>query len=104
MTTKEIIEKLRSKSRRPETKTMWHVAMYILGKRRYSIQHIADAFGVDYYTVQHAQRKAKDLLDVRDEYAITALEELSTHILDLFPYYDRRKKIKIYAKIDNVKL
>lgn len=95
---------MKSKSRKPEIKTMWLVAVYILGKRGYSIQHTANAFGVNYYTVQYAQRKAKDLLDVRDRYAVTAMEELSTHILDLFPYYDRRKKIKVYAKIDNIKL
>ena len=104
MTTEELIETLKSKKRNPGIKTYWLVCVFLLGRRRFPIQHIANAFKVNYYTVQYGQNKAKDLLDVKDKYAVEALDELKNHAIDLVPYYTIKKKINTYVKIDNIKL
>ena len=81
------------------------VAICKLRNRGYETRYIAMAFGVHRTLIPYIERKVSDLTDTNDEYILYAKEVLSTHILDLYPYFDKKtKKIRTYAKIDNIKL
>lgn len=105
MTTREIVQTLRSRSREPRPHAILMVAMWKLKKRGYDTRYIAMAFGVHRTLIPYVERKVNDLMETNDEFVLNAKEILSTHIIDLFPYFDKKtKKIKTYVKIDNIKL
>ncbi len=105
MTTGEIVKTLRSRSREPRPHAILMVAMWKLKKRGYDTRYIAMAFGVHRTLIPYVEKKVSDLTETHDEYVLNAKEILSTHIIDLFPYFDKKtKKIRTYVKIDNIKL
>lgn len=105
MTTREIVKALRSRSREPKPHAILMVAMWKLKKRGYDTRYIAMAFGVHRTLIPYVEKKVSDLTETNDKYILDAKEILSTHLIDLFPYFDgKTKKIRTYVKIDNIKL
>lgn len=107
MTTEEIVSILRNhKSRNPEQHTLWMIAVYLLRRRGYSISNIASAFVVHRDTVVYTVNKTKDLLSVKDKYAINARKAFQRHTIVLVPYFygKKEKKVHFYVEIDDTKL
>lgn len=105
MTTREIVKTIRSRSREPWLCAMRTMAIYILKKRGYDTRYVAMAFNVDRTLIPHIERRVENLLSVNDVYMLRAKETLSTHVIDLYPYFEvKTKKIRTYAKIDNTKI
>ena len=105
MTTREIVKNLRTPGKEPWLSSFRAVTFLILRKRGYSVQHIATAFNVNYYTVVRACDKAKGYIETKDVHTLHAMEVMNTHVIDLVPFFENdTKKVLTYAKIDNIKI
>jgi len=107
MTSCEIAISLREKKRQPRSHTLWMAAIFNLYRKGYNRRHIASAFHVHPDTVSYSCDKIRGLMDINDKITMDSMEILKTHIIDIFPYFEKTGatySIKTYVKIDNIRL
>ena len=107
MESRYIVHSLRNTNNSPKSCSLRMALAYLLNKKGHSIPHIASALGVPYSTVSKGIDRTRKLVDVKDKFIMEAIDIFSTHIIDVFAYFEKDGlyyKLKFYIKIDNIKL
>ena len=104
MTSKEIFEAIRSDRRSQDNVAIRMAVSCHLYRKGYKTSHISNAIGMSENSVKYYVSTARALRESVDEMMAKIANEVSTHIIELVPYYERNGqvlRIRNYLIIDN---